>query len=95
MCAEADKEGKLFFLLTSAISLYTVPNDYLTPSRTLGMEFCYSIYDMFYNRQCMSVVMRCVHILSDTSPDILNQVTVVLTSSHFSYQQWICFAAHF
>lgn len=58
MCAEADKEDKLVFLLTIAISLYTVLNGYVPPSGTLVIEFCFSNYDMFYNRQYMSVVIE-------------------------------------
>lgn len=46
MCVEADKEDKLVFLLTIAISLYTVLNGYVTPSRTLVIEFWFSNYDV-------------------------------------------------
>lgn len=45
---------KLVFLLTTAISLYTVLNGYVPPSGTLVIEFCFSNYGMFYNRQYMS-----------------------------------------
>ena len=49
---------KLVFLLTIAISLYTVLNGYVPPSGTLVIEFCFSNYDKFYNRQCMSAMIE-------------------------------------
>jgi len=58
MCAEVDEEDKLVFLLTIAIFLYTLLNDYVPPSGTLVTEFYFSNYDMFCNRQYLSVVIE-------------------------------------
>lgn len=52
------KIDKLFFLLTIAISLYTVPNGYVPPSGTLVIEVCFSNYGTFYNRQYTSAVIE-------------------------------------